>query len=99
MHYTDKKLTDGIDASCDEFGWDIKVDLDALRCLYPDIDIRGSDIYLGKNLCHGEENGDVLTFNQGLRDCLTSEIVGLIRIGTGNIFNEREIYRNSTSTV
>lgn len=71
---SDKQLGDAISANCNEFGWDIKVDMDILRCIYPDI--KASDIYLGKNLCNGEEERATLTFTQGLRECLTSEIVG-----------------------
>ena len=61
---------------CNEYGWDIRVDMNMLRREYPNI--RASDIYLGKNLCTGLDYGSSLLFHQGLRECLTSETVSMI---------------------
>ena len=66
-------ITDAVSVNCNEYGWDIAVDIDMLRGKYPDM--KTSNIYLGKNLCHGFEDGSRLKFKQGLRDRLTSETV------------------------
>ncbi|KAH3842037.1 hypothetical protein DPMN_115525 [Dreissena polymorpha] len=41
--------------------------------LYPSA--RASDIYLGENTCMGVESWNHVVFQQGLRECLTSETV------------------------
>ena len=71
--YTDFRVEDAIRVGCNEYGWDIRVDMNILRSMYPSI--RASDIYLGKNLCMGLDYGSSLLFHQGLRECLTSESV------------------------
>ena len=73
---SDIPLLDAINVNCDEFGWDIGVDIDLLRAKYTDI--KTSDIFLGKELCNGYEDGTMLRFKQGLRECRTSETVSQI---------------------
>ena len=80
------QLSNAIRVNCNEYGWDIAIDIDMLRKAYPDI--KSSNIYLGKNLCGGTEDGSRLVFKQGLRDCLTSETVGnIMSIQYYNYFN------------
>ncbi|XP_052803114.1 deleted in malignant brain tumors 1 protein-like [Mya arenaria] len=64
---------DVITVSCDERGWELEVDMNRLRLIYPGA--RASDIYLGENTCTGVESWGRLTFQQGLRECLTSETI------------------------
>ncbi|KAL4221645.1 CUB and zona pellucida-like domains 1 [Mactra antiquata] len=59
--------------TCEEGGWNIRVDMSTLRLIYPNV--IASDIYLGENNCHGTESMDVLRFNYGYRDCLTQEMI------------------------
>ena len=70
---SDVRLEDAISVNCNEYGWDIRVDMSIMRSMYPNI--RASDIYLGKNLCTGINYGSSVVFHQGLRECLTSETV------------------------
>ncbi|KAH3842070.1 hypothetical protein DPMN_115558 [Dreissena polymorpha] len=44
-----------------------------LRRVYPSA--RASDIYLGENTCLGVDTWYYVMFQQGLRECLTSETV------------------------
>ncbi|XP_045179865.2 CUB and zona pellucida-like domain-containing protein 1 [Mercenaria mercenaria] len=71
-YFTGYKLEDAIDVSCGENGWDITVHMDKLRQIYPNA--KASDIYLGDNTCTGTLSGERLTFRQGLRECLTTEM-------------------------
>ncbi|KAL4221647.1 Scavenger receptor Cys-rich [Mactra antiquata] len=66
-------IQDAILVTCDEAGWDIRIDMYKLRLIYPDA--RASDIYLGENHCNGIESWSMLRFNQGLRECLTQEMI------------------------
>ncbi|XP_052276800.1 deleted in malignant brain tumors 1 protein-like [Dreissena polymorpha] len=66
-------VQDAIRVACSETGWDIQVDKSILRHLYPSA--RASDIYLGENICVGFESWNRVVFQQGLRECLTSETI------------------------
>ena len=66
-------MDDIIRVNCDESGWNIRVDMNLLRQLYPNA--KASDIYLGENSCTGSQTWYSVTFHQGLRECLTSETV------------------------
>lgn len=67
------RLEDAIHVGCNEYGWDLRIDMVMMRTMYPNM--RASDIYLGKNLCTGLDYGSYLLFHQGLRECITSETV------------------------
>ncbi|KAL4221648.1 Deleted in malignant brain tumors 1 [Mactra antiquata] len=66
-------IQNAILVTCDENGWDIRVDMYKLRLVYPNA--IASDIYLGENNCHGTESWNTLRFNHGLKDCLTQEMI------------------------
>ena len=67
------RLQDSIKSHCTPNGWDISVDMTILRKLYPGA--KASEMYIGENSCRGTESGNTVRFEQGLRECLTSEIV------------------------
>jgi hypothetical protein len=69
-------LTDAIRVGCDENGWNIRVDLTVLRNIHPGA--VASDIYLGENTCTGTQGWNTVTFQQGLRECLTSQTVSVL---------------------
>ena len=66
-------VRDSIKSHCTPNGWDVSIDMTILRKIYPDA--KASEIYMGENSCIGTELGNVVRFEQGLRECLTSEIV------------------------
>ncbi|XP_052276796.1 deleted in malignant brain tumors 1 protein-like isoform X2 [Dreissena polymorpha] len=66
-------VQDAIRVGCSERGWNIQVDMGMLRRVYPSA--RASDIYLGENTCLGVDTWYYVMFQQGLRECLTSETV------------------------
>ncbi|KAH3842061.1 hypothetical protein DPMN_115549 [Dreissena polymorpha] len=66
-------IQDAIRVGCSETGWDIQVDMGMLRRVYPNA--RASDIYLGENTCTGVESWYRVVFQQGLKECITSETV------------------------
>ena len=67
------RVEDAITSPCTPNGWDIIVDMNGLRQIYPAA--KAPEIYLGENSCKGTEFGNSVCFLQGLRECLTSEIV------------------------
>lgn len=71
-HFTGSQLKQAITVSCGENGWDITLDMVKLRQIYSHA--KASDIYLGDNTCTGSLIGDKLSFTQGLRECLTTEM-------------------------
>ncbi|XP_060591027.1 deleted in malignant brain tumors 1 protein-like isoform X2 [Ruditapes philippinarum] len=80
------RLEDSVKVSCNVNGWDIKVDMGILKQVYPGS--KPTDIYLGENTCNGLYSWNVLTFNQGLRECLTSETIQ----GNALIYNNELVY-------
>ncbi|XP_053399313.1 deleted in malignant brain tumors 1 protein-like [Mercenaria mercenaria] len=66
-------LADAIQVSCNENGWNIRVNLALLRNIHPGS--VSSDIYLGENSCTGVESWNTVTFHQGLHECLTSQMI------------------------
>lgn len=66
-------LADAVIIACDEQNWDVSVDMDVVEQLYPGS--KTSSIYLGEDTCPGVVNGSLLVFQQGLRECFTSERV------------------------
>ncbi|XP_060607118.1 CUB and zona pellucida-like domain-containing protein 1 [Ruditapes philippinarum] len=87
-HYTTYSLyfQNAINVDCNEFTWNILVDMNKLRQIFPNA--KGSDIYLGENKCTGIEKNGHLTFQQGLDECLTS---GRLQHGR-NTYNNELIY-------
>lgn len=75
-------LVDAVHVSCDDTGWNIRVDMSLLRTIHPGA--VGSDIYLGENTCTGVDSWGILSFHQGFHECLTSQMVR----------NEVLVYRN-----
>ena len=71
-------FSDVITVTCSEAGWGIDVDIFRLRQYYPGAE--ASDIYLGENSCTGNEYYGGVEFRQGLRDCLTNQMVNVIDI-------------------
>lgn len=97
-------IDDVIHVNCNENGWDIRIDMYRLREIYPGA--KASDIYLGENTCTGTENWRYLNFQQGLRECLTSETVRFNALVYSNelVYAERDpryqfIIRNYNWTV
>ena len=66
-------VRDSIKSHCTPNGWDVSIDMTILRKIYPGA--KASEIYMGENSCIGTELGNIVRFEQGLRECLTSEIV------------------------
>ena len=67
------RVQDSIKSHCTPNGWDVSIDMNSLRKIYPGA--KASEIYMGENSCRGTESGNTVRFEQGLRECLTSEIV------------------------
>ena len=73
-HY---RLEDAVTVSCNENGWNVRVHMSILRQIHPNA-VAG-DIYMGDNTCTGQDRGYDVIFQQGLRDCLTSEVVSHVK--------------------
>lgn len=68
------QLENAIHHGCTSSGWNITINMSIMKQLYPNITT--NQIYFGDNSCRGTETGSSLVFQQGFRDCLTSERVG-----------------------
>ncbi|XP_045166554.2 uncharacterized protein LOC123529972 [Mercenaria mercenaria] len=79
------KLEDVIRPGCTSNGWNITVDISKLRQLYPMVTT--NHIYFGDNSCRGQVMGTALTFQQGFRDCLTSE-----RVSGDSLLYENDLF-------
>lgn len=71
--FADFTLSEAVSVNCSDQNWNINVDLDIVRKFYPATLTSG--LYLGQITCKGTEDDDILSFQQGLRECFTSEIV------------------------
>jgi hypothetical protein len=69
------QLKDAIHPDCSNTGWNISVNLTILKMLYPGI--TPYQVYFGDNSCRGQNTRDLIVFQQGFRDCLTSERVSV----------------------
>ncbi|XP_053400627.1 uncharacterized protein LOC123559084 [Mercenaria mercenaria] len=67
-----QSLNDSIKVSCSQYSWDIVIDLNILRQIYPGLIT--SNIYLGENRCTGIETKRHLLFKYGLHECLTHDM-------------------------
>ncbi|XP_053391822.1 CUB and zona pellucida-like domain-containing protein 1 [Mercenaria mercenaria] len=66
-------------------GWNISIDLSILKQLYPTV--TPSNIYFGDNSCRGKVIRTTLVFQQGFRDCLTSE-----RVSSDTLLYENDLF-------
>ncbi|KAL4237757.1 hypothetical protein ACF0H5_002469 [Mactra antiquata] len=80
-------LEDIIHHGCTNSGWNITIDMNLMKQLYPNI--TNNNVYFGDNTCRGLQSGSYLLFQQGFRDCLTSE----------RISNDTFIYENDLFSV
>ncbi|XP_053406217.1 mucin-3A-like [Mercenaria mercenaria] len=79
------QLEDVIHPGCSSLGWNISVDMVLLRKLYPQT--VATNIYFGDNTCRGVKEGTLMLFQQGFKDCLTSE-----RISNGVFIYDNDLF-------
>ena len=66
-------LDSAIHVACEHDRWNISVDMNHLKQLYPGI--QEDNIYLGSTTCKGVTESGVLKFQQSLQTCSTTETV------------------------
>jgi len=64
-------VSSAISVQCSDSDWDIRVNIDRLRDMYPSVN--PSDIYLGQTTCAGQDNNRELVFSQPLLACNTTK--------------------------